>query len=116
MTLINKNVGVVCEIFNNRSEVTILLPNGGKLTAPNEGFNLGDEICFDVNPDGEITKIRSKLVADVMAQVGLDYNLSVSIRDPEHEEENEFELIPNEEEVFDDDEFGDPADIRDPNW
>jgi len=79
---LNDITGVVKKIFKNKSKIEISLSKGGKVIANNEGFNIGDEVCIDITPDGYIVKVRSKLVADVIAKVGLNHLLETSIREP----------------------------------
>lgn len=119
--LINRYFGAVVAIRNNKSEIIIQLPNGGKLTAPNEGFYLGDEVCFDMDPDGNIVKVNSKLIADTIMTVSSDDLLKASIENaPELTDEELAELDESLQELYDsliqeddaddeEDEFGDPG-------
>lgn len=91
--LINQHFGAVVAISKNKLVITIQLPNGGKLTAPNEGFSLGDEVCFDMNPDGDVTKVTPKLVADTIMKISLDDLLKSYVNDaPELTDEELLEL------------------------
>ena len=89
--IINEFTGIVTKIFKNKSKIIITLPKGGKIVANNEGFDIGDEICFDISSHGVVTKIRSKLVADVTLQVGTNHLLETSIREPPEEEFDQYE-------------------------
>ena len=66
---INKNYGIIRQISPDKSRIKIKLPKGGFAEAQNEGFEIGDKVCFVVGPSGRIIKVILKLVADVIAGV-----------------------------------------------
>ena len=66
---INKNCGIVRRVSTDKSKIKIKLPEGGFAEAQNEGFEIGDAICFVVGPSGRIIKVISKLLADVMVAI-----------------------------------------------
>ncbi len=67
--LLNKNCGVVRQISPDKNTIKIKLPQGGLAEAQNEGFDLGDKVCFVVGPSGRIIKVILKLVADVIVGI-----------------------------------------------
>lgn len=85
---INKNVGVVRRVSSDRATIRIRLPKGGFVEGPNEGFNVGDVVCFIVGPSGRIIRVIPKYAADLMVEIGRDPYLQAALQD---------------EEVFDDD-------------
>lgn len=52
------NSGVVRSVSQDRNTITISLPNGGRIDAPNAGFLVGDAVCFATSiTTGEITRV-----------------------------------------------------------
>lgn len=89
---INDLKGIIQSISKDKSEITISLPRGGTIKATNEGFEVGDKVCFFLNAAGnKIVKVIPKLVADVTAAVGEDPVLSSSIMERPNEEDEDFD-------------------------
>lgn len=65
-TPINKNWGVVRWISPDKSRIKIRLPRGGTIKAQNEGFDIGDSVCFAVDYLGRVVKVMSRLTADMI--------------------------------------------------
>ena len=102
--LINKYFGRVCRISANRAEITIRLPSGGKINCKNEGFEVGDEVCFILNGLQQVTKVIPKYIANAIAQLGSDpiadsiihtEKLIEEIEEMEETERNEYETREN---------------------
>jgi len=107
---LNDLTGVVKRVFKNKSKIEVLLSKGGKIIADNEGFNIGDTVCFNITTDGHITKVISKLVADVTTKVGTNHLLETSIREPpiptEEDDSNDYEYESEETIIEGDDNAG----------
>jgi hypothetical protein len=67
--LINEKYGIVRRVSRDKQTIKIKLPQGGFAEAQNEGFDIGDKVCFVVGPSGRIIKVILKLVADVIVGV-----------------------------------------------
>lgn len=67
--LINEKYGIVRQVSPDKQTIKIKLPQGGFAKARNEGFDIGDKVCFVVGPSGHVIKVILKLVADVIVGV-----------------------------------------------
>lgn len=89
---INDLEAIVQSVSKDKTEITLSLPRGGTIKAPNEGFETGDKVCFFLNPAGnKIIKVIPKLVADVTGAVGEDQMLANSIMERPDEEGEDFD-------------------------
>jgi len=89
---INELEGIVQSISKDKLEITLSLPRGGTLKARNEGFEIGERVCFFMNTAGtKIVKVIPKVVADVAAGIGEDPILASSIVERPDEEDEDFD-------------------------
>ena len=59
------NPGIVRGVSPDRTRITIALPNGGTIDAPNAGFSVGQSVCFSYHPTThEILEVVSREVAE----------------------------------------------------
>jgi len=87
---INELEGIVQSVSKDKTEITLSLPRGGTIKARNEGFEVGENVCFFMNTAGtKVVKIIPKLVADLSAAVGEDPMLANSIVERPVENEDE---------------------------
>lgn len=108
----NDNEAIVQSISNDKTEITLLLPRGGLVKAKNEGFEVGDHVCFLLDSsEKKITKVLPKLFADLTVSVGSDPIMRAALQeapDPEEldmdgiEFEKEDEPLKVKEEGYDD--------------
>lgn len=60
------NWGIVRRISQDRMRITIALPKGGTIDAPNSGFSLGECVAFSVNQlTKEVVQVIPRDVAEV---------------------------------------------------
>ena len=73
MEFINAKRGTVVSVSKDKTEITIQMDQGGKVKAKNEGFEIGNRVCFILDAAKlRITKVMSALTADVAVAVGSD--------------------------------------------
>jgi hypothetical protein len=66
LTQIWDNWGIVRRISRDRTRITISLPKGGTIDAPNAGFSLGECVAFSVNQlTKEVVSVVPREVAEV---------------------------------------------------
>jgi hypothetical protein len=89
---INEFEGIVQSVSKDKTEITLSLPRGGTIKAPNAGFEVGEKVCFFMNPaETKIVKVIPKLVADVARAVGESPILAHSIMERPDEEDEDFD-------------------------
>jgi len=89
---INDNNGTIIDVSKDKTNIKILLSKGGIVTAKNEGFEKGDNVCFILNATRtKITKVIPKLVADVTAVLGSDPILRAAIEEEPDDLEQDFD-------------------------
>lgn len=99
---LNEHEAIVQSISNNKLEITLLLPRGGLVKAKNEGFEVGDNVCFILDPSKKkITKVLPKLIADLTTAVGSDPLTRAALQEAPNPEELDMDQWEMEE---DDDE------------
>ena len=90
--LINDNKGIVTNVSKDKTKIKILLPKGGIVTARNEGFEKGDQVCFILNATRtKIVKVIPKLVADITVMVGSNPILGASIEEQPEDLDQDFD-------------------------
>jgi hypothetical protein len=66
MTQIWNNWGIIRRISSDRTRITIGLPKGGSIDAPNAGFSLGECVAFTINQlTNEVVSVLPREVAEV---------------------------------------------------
>ena len=97
---LNDHEAIVQSVSNDKTEITLLLPKGGITKAKNEGFEVGDHICFLLDPSNKrITKVVPKLVADLIVEVGSDPLMRASLQEAPIPEEEDLALQYDEEDT-----------------
>jgi len=88
ISIINDHEAIVQSVSNDKMEITLLLPRGGIAKAKNEGFEVGDNVCFILDPSNKIiTKVLPKLVADLTVAVGSDPIMRAALQEAPDPEE-----------------------------
>lgn len=99
---LNSHEAIVQSISNNKSKITLLLPRGGVIKAKNEGFEVGDHVCFLLDPSNKkIIKVLPKLVADLTVAVGSDPLTRAALQeapDPEELDMGQWEMEDEDDE------------------
>jgi len=82
MSNINANYGVVRAVSNNRSTIKIAMPRGGVFECRNEGFEIGQPVCFILDSlKRQIIKVLPKEIADAQLIIGLDPALQEALQE-----------------------------------
>ena len=104
---INTNKGTVISISANKTNIKIKTKRGGTFTCRNEGFELGEKVCFILDGIGQnVLKVIPEEVAELKWTLGQDALLKTALMEPLLEEEENVLLNPIFEEVLkDDDEY-----------
>lgn len=80
MTYKNANYGIVRRISADRTTITIAMPRGGTFECQNEGFRIGQSVCFILNTlKNKIVKVLPKEVADVQTFLGTNPELQEAL-------------------------------------
>lgn len=80
----NSNHGIVTKLLDGGNKVEVRLPRGGHLTCRNRGFEVGDEVCFSLDPSGTlITSITYKAIADMKVALAQDPYTRLETEDPD---------------------------------
>ena len=75
--------GRVKRVSVDRTEITIALPRGGTLTCRNEGFRIGEEVCFVLDPSERyVIRVMPRDVAEARAMLAADIYLQHAIMEP----------------------------------
>lgn len=92
--LINANYGVIRSVSHNKAKITIAMPRGGTFECRNEGFEIGQAVCFILDTlCGKILKVLPKEIADLQLLAGLN---------PQLQEASQSKLIDSDAEISDD--------------
>jgi hypothetical protein len=84
---INANYGIVRSVSADRSRIKIRSPRGGTFECRNEGFEIGQAVCFILDAlNKKVVKVLPKEVADVQAMLGLNPELQEALADEPEEE------------------------------
>ena len=82
MSNINANYGVVRAVSNNRSTIKIAMPRGGVFECRNEGFEIGQSVCFILDSlKRQIIKVLPKEIADAQLIIGQDTALQEALQE-----------------------------------
>jgi len=83
----NANYGVVRSVSNDRTKISINSPRGGVFWCRNEGFEVGQAVCFILDAlNRQIIKVLPKEVADIQVLMGLNPELQEALaEEPEQE-------------------------------
>lgn len=97
--------GRIKRVSANRTEITVALPRGGTMVCRNEGFRIGEEVCFVLDPsERHVTRVMPRDVAEVQAMLAADIYLQHAIMEPpELRPEN---MVTNEP-IYEEDCYGD---------
>ena len=78
--LVNANYGVVRSVSADRARITIRSPRGGTFKCRNEGFEIGQAVCFILDAlNHRVLKVLPKEVADIQAMMGLNPELQEAL-------------------------------------
>ena len=79
---INANYGTVRAVSTDKSTIKVAAPRGGVFKCKNEGFEIGQEVCFILDAlNRYIIKVLPKEVADMQALLGLNPDLQEVMQD-----------------------------------
>ena len=79
---INANYGTIRSVSANRERIKIAAPRGGVFECKNEGFEIGQEVCFILDSlNRHVIKVLPKEVADMQALLGLNPDLQEVMQD-----------------------------------
>jgi hypothetical protein len=88
MNRINRNYGIIRSVSQDRSKIKIGMPMGGTFECRNEGFEVGQAVCFILDALGKrVLKVLPKEIADLQLFLGTNPALQEAIREPEPEED-----------------------------
>ena len=83
MKSVNRYHGIVEKVSLDKTKVTLRLPKGGLIEAKNEGFEIGNQVCFIMDPLGrKVIKVIPKILADVQVLVGSSPELQGALIEP----------------------------------
>lgn len=104
MRKINANYGVIRSVSHDRARATIRVPRGGTFKCRNEGFEIGQSVCFILDAlDQQIIKVLPKEVADMQALMGINPELQDALmEEPEDQGSVIIDYDPELMEVFND--------------
>lgn len=84
---INANYGTVRAVSNDRAHITISSPRGGTFKCRNEGFEIGQAVCFILDAlNKTVLKVLPKEVADMQSLMGLNPELQEALQEEPKEE------------------------------
>lgn len=79
---INANYGTVRSVSKDRTIIRIVSPRGGTFECRNEGFEVGQAVCFILDAlNRQIVKVLPKEVADTQYLLGLNPDLQEILQD-----------------------------------
>jgi len=97
---INANYGIVRSVSGDRAKITISSPRGGVFECRNEGFEIGQAVCFILDAlNRQVKKVLPKNVADMQTFLGLNPELQEALAD---EPEQETVIINDDPELMED--------------
>jgi hypothetical protein len=80
--LINANYGVIRSVNKNRDKIKIAAPRGGIFECRNEGFEIGQVVCFILDAlNRRVLKVLPKEIADLQLMAGLNPELQEALQD-----------------------------------
>lgn len=80
--LINANYGVIRSVSNNRDKIKISSPRGGIFECRNEGFEIGQIVCFILDAlNQRVLKVLPKEIADLQLMAGMNPELQEAMQD-----------------------------------
>jgi hypothetical protein len=87
MKRINANYGVVRSVSGDKTRISISSPRGGVFWCRNEGFEVGQAVCYILDAlNREVKKVLPKEVADMQFIMGLNPELQEALQEePEQE-------------------------------
>ena len=95
---VNANYGVIRSVSGDRTTIKIRTPRGGIFECRNEGFEIGQPVCFILDALGrKVKKVLPKEVADIQAMMGLNPELQEAL---EEEPEPETVIINDDPELL----------------
>lgn len=101
MGLINERKGTVVSVSKDKAEITILMDKGGRVKAKNEGFGIGDKVCFLLDAAKlRVIKVMSALTADIAVAVGSDPILQAAMEEEPYDLEEDFNEHENADETI----------------
>lgn len=81
-TLLNSNSAVVTRLLDGGRSVELRLPKGGRVSAPNRGFEIGEIVCYTLDATGRrIVTILPKEVADLKVAIAQDTMLQSALQE-----------------------------------
>lgn len=84
LTQIWDNWGIVRRVSPDRTRITIAMPKGGTIDAPNAGFSLGQSVAFAINQfTKEVVSVVPREVAEVKRLLAMEPLLELAIASPE---------------------------------
>src|SRR5574340_717233 len=79
---LNRNVGIVDEVIGGGQKIVVKAQFGGRFTCRNRGFEVGDVICYLVDPlTQSVTNLMLKEVADAKVLLGENPDLHLAIQE-----------------------------------
>jgi len=97
---INANYGIVRSVSADRAKISISSPRGGVFWCRNEGFEIGQAVCFILDAlSRQVKKVLPKEVADIQVLLGLSPELQEALME---EPEQETVIINDDPELMED--------------
>lgn len=79
---INANYGVIRSVSKDKTIIHIAAPRGGIFECCNEGFEVGQMVCFILDTlKRRVLKVLPKEIADLQLMVGLNPELQEALQD-----------------------------------
>jgi hypothetical protein len=80
--LINANYGVIRSVSKSRDKIKIAAPRGGIFECRNEGFEIGQVVCFILDAlNRRVLKVLPKEIADLQLMAGMNPELQEALQD-----------------------------------
>jgi len=84
---INANYGTIRAVSGDRTQVRISSPRGGDFWCRNEGFEVGQAVCYILDTlNRQVKKVLPKEVADMQFIMGLNPELQEALQEEPKEE------------------------------
>jgi len=88
---INANYGTVRAVSGDRTQIRISSPRGGDFWCRNEGFEVGQAVCYILDTlNRQVRKVLPKEVADMQFIMGLNPELQEALQEEPEEETLDF--------------------------
>lgn len=98
--LINANYGIVRAVSGDKTRISISPPRGGVFWCRNEGFEVGQAVCYILDAlNQQVKKVLPKEVADMQFVMGLNPELQEALQE---ELEQETVVINDDPELMED--------------